>query len=132
MTRLTSLGIDNAPHHPPSGKLQSSLAEPCIDFVEELPQVATIASPAMGRTTVREGPAQTNGHANSKATPKRPTIAEPNVHNAVLGNLLIKAWYPSFYPEELVGPRSDRLYVCQWCFRYSKELMPFLRHVVSG
>lgn len=55
---------------------------------------------------------------------------EPNVLNVVLGNLLIKPWYPSFYPEDLVGKVVDRLYVCQACFRYSKELMPFLAHMV--
>lgn len=62
-------------------------------------------------------------------TPKKPGM-EPNVVNVVLGDLLIKPWYPSFYPEELVGRKTERLYVCQWCFKYSKELMPFLGHVV--
>mgnify|MGYP002716854605 CR=1 FL=1 len=62
--------------------------------------------------------------------PKKPAI-EPNVRNVVLGDLLIKPWYPSFYPEELVGRQCDRLYVCQWCFKYSRELMPYLGHVVS-
>lgn len=61
---------------------------------------------------------------------KKPS-AEPNVLNVVLGNLLIKPWYPSFYPEDLVGRKVDRLYVCQWCFRYSKELMPYLAHMVG-
>ena len=59
------------------------------------------------------------------------TQTEPNVLNVVLGNLLVKPWYPSFYPEELVGRKTERLYVCQSCFRYSKELMPYLAHVVS-
>lgn len=57
---------------------------------------------------------------------------EPNVLNVVLGNLLIKPWYPSFYPEDLVGKVVDRLYVCQACFRYSKELMPYLAHMVCS
>lgn len=50
--------------------------------------------------------------------------------NVVLGNVQIKPWYPSFYPEEIVGRKVERLYVCQSCFRYSKELMPYLGHVV--
>ena len=70
----------------------------------------------------------TNG-LPSDHIPKRSTM-EPNVLNIVLGTLLVKPWYPSFYPEELVGRTADRLYVCQWCFKYSKELMPFLGHVV--
>jgi len=56
--------------------------------------------------------------------------AEPNIQHVVLGNLLIKCWYPSFYPDEMVGRGVERLYVCQWCFRYSQELMPYLAHVV--
>ena len=72
--------------------------------------------------------AVTNG-LPSDHIPKRSTM-EPNVLNIVLGTLLVKPWYPSFYPEELVGRTADRLYVCQWCFKYSKELMPFLGHVV--
>ncbi|PSK46369.1 hypothetical protein B9Z65_5337 [Elsinoe australis] len=55
--------------------------------------------------------------------------AEHNVMSVVLGDLLIKPWYPSFYPQELIGNKVERLYVCQWCFRYSKELMPFVAHM---
>ncbi|KAG8628675.1 hypothetical protein KVT40_002540 [Elsinoe batatas] len=55
--------------------------------------------------------------------------AEHNVQSVVLGNLLIKPWYPAFYPQELIGNKVERLYVCQWCFRYSKELMPFVAHM---
>ncbi|KAF1939606.1 histone acetyltransferase MYST2 [Clathrospora elynae] len=62
-----------------------------------------------------------------KASQKPP--AGPNVLEVVFGSLLIKPWYPSFYPEELVGRRVERLYVCQWCFKYSKELVGFLGHL---
>lgn len=58
-------------------------------------------------------------------------IVDRNVQNVVLGDILFKTWYPSFYPEELVGKEIERLYVCQWCFKYSKELMPFLAHTVT-
>ncbi|KAK7513051.1 acyl-CoA N-acyltransferase [Phyllosticta citriasiana] len=78
------------------------------------------------------GGAPAVGVANAStptATPnQRPATMEPNVIHVVLGDLLIKPWYPSFYPEELVGRRIERLYVCQWCFKYSKELIPFLGH----
>ena len=73
--------------------------------------------------------ATTNGASTAKPSQKLPT--GPNVLEVVLGSLLIKPWYPSFYPEELVGRRVERLYVCQWCFRYSKELAGFLGHLVS-
>lgn len=55
----------------------------------------------------------------------------PNVSNVVLGNLHIKPWYPSFYPEDLVGGRkTDWLYVCQWCFNYTPEIMKYSAHCV--
>jgi hypothetical protein len=57
--------------------------------------------------------------------------APPNVLEVVFGSLLIKPWYPSFYPEELVGRKVERLYVCQWCFKYTKELTGFIKHLVS-
>jgi hypothetical protein len=64
-------------------------------------------------------------------TPQKPSVT-PNVLEVVFGSLLIQPWYPSFYPEELVGRKVDRLYVCQWCFKYSKELIGFLGHLVSS
>lgn len=63
-------------------------------------------------------------------SPQKPS-AEPNVLEVVFGSLLIKPWYPSFYPDELVGRKIERLYVCQWCFKYSNKLNPFLGHLVS-
>ncbi|XP_014555123.1 hypothetical protein COCVIDRAFT_103184 [Bipolaris victoriae FI3] len=74
--------------------------------------------------------------ASMTSTPTTPALKNsqkpptgPNVLEVVLGSLLIKPWYPSFYPEELVGRRVERLYVCQWCFKYSKELVGFLGHL---
>ncbi|CZT14223.1 related to histone acetyltransferase (MysT1) [Ramularia collo-cygni] len=56
-------------------------------------------------------------------------MAAPNVTNVVLGNLHIKPWYPSFYPEDLIGGRkADWLYVCQWCFKYTPEIMKYCAH----
>lgn len=61
---------------------------------------------------------------------KKTTPLEPNVKEVVLGNGWIKPWYPSFYPEELVGRALDTLYVCQWCFKYTKELVAYVGHQV--
>lgn len=73
---------------------------------------------------------------NGVLTPPAPKHSQkpppgPNVLEVVFGSLLIKPWYPSFYPEDLVGRRVERLYVCQWCFKYSKELAGFIGHLVS-
>jgi len=54
--------------------------------------------------------------------------AQRNVKEVILTDLRIEAWYPSFYPEDLVGRVVDRLFVCTWCFRYSTQLMPFMEH----
>ncbi|KAJ9626304.1 SAS complex subunit [Taxawa tesnikishii (nom. ined.)] len=40
------------------------------------------------------------GRPNDHGNAKRPPM-EPNVANVVLGNVQIKPWYPSFYPEEI-------------------------------
>jgi hypothetical protein len=69
-------------------------------------------------------------NANNAAPPSSNTAkTEPNVREVVFGNLLIRPWYPSFYPEELIGRHAARLYVCPWCFKYSLELMKFLGHM---
>ncbi|KAK4613250.1 Histone acetyltransferase KAT8 [Fulvia fulva] len=61
-------------------------------------------------------------------TPDKRSLT-PNVSNVVLGNLHIKPWYPSFYPDDLVGGRkADWLYVCQWCFKYTPEIMKYSAH----
>ena len=73
----------------------------------------------------------TNALASPLATHRnKEKPADLNVRNVVLGDILFKTWYPSFYPEELIGRELERLFVCQWCFKYSKDLMPYLSHTV--
>ena len=56
---------------------------------------------------------------------------QANVANIVLGQLHIKPWYPSFYPEDVVGGRKTQwLYVCQWCFRYTSNAGQYGVHCV--
>jgi hypothetical protein len=69
----------------------------------------------------------TNGH-----TPKKSPQLVPNVREVVLGDMWVKPWYRSYYPEELVGQTLDTLYVCQWCFKYTKDLLPYVGHQVCG
>ena len=64
------------------------------------------------------------------AVPHTPK-ARRNVLDVVLGDTIFSTWYPSFYPEEIIGREAQRLHVCQWCFKYSKEPIPFAAHVVS-
>jgi hypothetical protein len=51
--------------------------------------------------------------------------------------VLFRAWYPSRHVKEIVGREVvdgkemlERLYVCKWCFKYSKELMAWRGHTV--
>ncbi|KAL9613766.1 MAG: hypothetical protein Q9167_001711 [Letrouitia subvulpina] len=37
--------------------------------------------------------------------------ADLNVKHVILGDILFETWYPSFYPEELVGRELERLYL---------------------
>ena len=55
-----------------------------------------------------------------------------NIKSVVLGDVSFKAWYPSFYPDQLVGGELDSLYVCKCCFKYSKDVMPYLVHIVRS
>ena len=66
----------------------------------------------------------------SSQNPISKAVANNNVHHVVLGDVLFRTWYPSYYPEKLVGKEVERLYVCQWCFKYSKEILPYLGHMV--
>lgn len=81
----------------------------------------------MGSTSVPLAPLSPSVR---KALPK--AIADLTVQNVVLGDVQFKTWYPSFYPEELVGRNLQTLYVCQWCFKYSEEVTTFLAHKVES
>ena len=60
---------------------------------------------------------------------------QPNIHEVVLGDWWVRPSSPaSSYPEEIVGRNCDRLYVCQWCFKYVADGVPdrYLRHMVCS
>jgi hypothetical protein len=73
-------------------------------------------------------PAARVRNATARAQHSAVLPAQRNVKEVILTDLRIEAWYPSFYPEDLVGRAVDRLYVCTWCFRYSTQLVQFLEH----
>ncbi|KAI0104660.1 acyl-CoA N-acyltransferase [Nemania sp. FL0031] len=90
---------------------------------------------------------------NKPKTPKPPGTprSDRNIDRIVFGNTCFKAWYPSYYGKEVLGdvsanvgggggntklgggkrepPMLDRLYICPCCFKYSKEMVPWLKHV---
>jgi hypothetical protein len=74
----------------------------------------------------------TNGITHVVAKREKKESQEPTVKEVVLGNLWVKPWYKSFYAEEIVGKAEmlERLYVCQWCFKYTVDLGSYLGHTV--
>lgn len=56
------------------------------------------------------------------------TPADLTVKQVVLDDLLFQTWFQSIYPEDLVSKDQDRLYICRWCFRYSCDVDPYVRH----
>ncbi|KAF2664490.1 histone acetyltransferase, MYST family [Microthyrium microscopicum] len=69
-------------------------------------------------------PSPQQGHRRRIST--APT--QKNVKEVILTDLRIEAWYPSFYPEELIGKLAERLFVCKWCFKYTTKLIQFMEH----
>ncbi|KAI1111181.1 acyl-CoA N-acyltransferase [Nemania sp. NC0429] len=104
------------------------------------------ASPA-GAIPITPKRAQGNKPKISK-TPGTPH-SDRNIDTIVFGNTCFKAWYPSYYGKDVIGdasahagganakigggkrdpPMLDRLYICPCCFKYSKDVVPWRKHV---
>ncbi|PVH87794.1 acyl-CoA N-acyltransferase [Cadophora sp. DSE1049] len=75
-------------------------------------------------------------HDNSKDKDKE--TLERNIDDVIFGEVTFKAWYPSWYPKEIIGEKAlagdkggivvNELYVCQRCFGYGKALVEWVRH----
>jgi hypothetical protein len=118
------------PAHPSSASPRHPFqlnASPPIVLLHVLPVLELMAHDLV---TANGAIPKTPATGSNKHRTKNKAPVDPNVLEVVFGSLLIKPWYPSFYPEELVGRRIERLNVCQWCFKYTKELLPFLGHLV--
>jgi len=63
---------------------------------------------------------------------------ERNIDNVIFGDVTFKAWYPSWYPAQIIGEKAldgkgagitvNELYVCRRCFGYGKVLVEWVRH----
>ncbi|KAI9753614.1 MAG: hypothetical protein M4579_005078 [Chaenotheca gracillima] len=122
-------------------------------------QIPPPHSPGTAHAHARTGRGRVRQRGEGGGRSPRSGSGERNILKVVLGDLLFETWYGSFYPDELVsggaaGGRAsavgqpaggggaakaagagggdvvvERLYVCRWCFRYSRELMPYMGHV---
>jgi hypothetical protein len=84
-----------------------------------------LSSPPRDKVAALRSPRTARNNASATSAPARP---ERNVREVILTDLRVEAWFPSFYPEELVGRAVDRLMVCKWCFKYSTKVAPFVAH----
>ncbi|KAH7369641.1 acyl-CoA N-acyltransferase [Rhexocercosporidium sp. MPI-PUGE-AT-0058] len=77
---------------------------------------------------------------NSSKEKDKDTL-ERNIDNVIFGEVTFKAWYPSWYPKEIIGEKAltvgagdkggivvTELYVCKRCFGYGKVLVDWVRH----
>jgi len=88
--------------------------------------MSTIASSLNGLPSIPLSPTAKPRRANRISGP-----LHRNVHQVILTDLRIDTWYPSFYPESLVGRSTDRLYVCKLCFKYTTQVDPFIEHTTK-
>ncbi|KAJ4379484.1 SAS complex subunit [Neurospora sp. IMI 360204] len=112
----------------------------------------SVPPPQHQQHIARPGPSGGKSDNPSRAPGERP---DRNIDKVVLGDICFRAWYPSYYGKEVLGegppsvgttiangtnpsfglqphhqpPILDRLYVCPCCFKYSKELVAWRRHV---
>jgi MYST family zinc finger domain len=69
-----------------------------------------------------------NSPSSARIVPSSTTGLQRNVKEVILTDLRFDTWYSSFYPEDLVGRVCERLFVCKWCFRYSRDGAAFAQH----
>jgi hypothetical protein len=92
---------------------------------------------ANGTSSSSSASSVTNGQPDGKAS-KHDKPLERNIDNIIFGDVTFKAWYPSWYPKEIIGDSALRgegrgivvpeLYVCKRCFGYGKVLVEWVRH----
>ncbi|KXJ90309.1 acyl-CoA N-acyltransferase [Microdochium bolleyi] len=160
--RQPSLTSPRLPHAKTQGAVQTRVLPP----PPILPQQSRPRHEQVSTGETLSGPAANTSAAiaSIKTTPKRqarplrpPATPGPdrNIDKVFLGNICFRAWYPSYYPKEVLAdpagtkdgqhprevgkvgggkhtapqPILDRLLVCPCCFKYSRELAIWWEHV---
>lgn len=103
------------------------------------PSMAPLTDNAIPTITNTQATTSASNGIQSLAKREKKESQEPTVKEVVLGNLWVTPWYKSFYAEEITGRPGatgwvegllERLYVCQWCFKYTVDLAGYLGHTV--
>ncbi|RDW73735.1 histone acetyltransferase-2 [Coleophoma crateriformis] len=88
----------------------------------------------------------TTNTSKSSMDAEKEKLRERNIEQVIFGNIAFKAWYPSYYPASVLmeGGKSrgegdsievgkgivvPRLYVCNRCFAYGREVIEWWKHV---
>ncbi|KAI3331051.1 acyl-CoA N-acyltransferase [Ustulina deusta] len=107
------------------------------------------AGRASAASAVASTPKRTPSNKANIVKPPGTPRSDRNIDKIVFGNTSFKAWYPSYYGKEVLGdvsanvgggnakmgggkrdpPMLDRLYICPCCFKYSREAVPWWKHV---
>ncbi|PBP25990.1 MOZ/SAS family protein [Diplocarpon rosae] len=103
-----------------------------IPLQEQVPEITKPVKPKKMELELR---------IDDRSTEKDKEALERNIDNVVYGDVKFKAWYPSWYPKEIIGEKAltvgggdkggivvSELYVCKRCFGYGKVLVEWLRH----
>ncbi|KAK1783325.1 acyl-CoA N-acyltransferase [Copromyces sp. CBS 386.78] len=144
------------PHHSIVGQNKSLSMAPSVLPPPPPPPQHQHQQQTQRSPIARPGPSGGKTDRPERAPGERP---DRNIDKVVLGNTCFRAWYPSYYGKEVLGegppsvgttvangtnpsnqgahghhphhqpPMLDRLYVCPCCFKYSKELVAWRRHV---
>lgn len=61
---------------------------------------------------------------------KQKKTGEVTVKEVVLGNMQMKPAHGANYPVELVGKEVEKLYVCEYCFKYTEDVCKMVGHLV--
>jgi hypothetical protein len=92
-------------------------------------------------TVHKSEPATSTSTSTNKHKQKKEDLEkslERNIDTVIFGDVSFKAWYPSWYPKEIIGEKAldgkgagitvTELYVCERCFGYAKTLLEWVRH----
>lgn len=62
---------------------------------------------------------------------KQKKSGEVLVKEVILGSVVMTPAHGANYPVELVGKEVEKLYVCEFCFKYTDDVSKIVGHSVS-
>ena len=139
-TRRTS---SNASREKVNGHSQQTMNG--TSHLKRKPSVSKPITNGNGNSTTSHPPkseqnTSTSTNASVKLEKEFEKSLERNIDTVIFGDTQFKAWYPSWYPKEIIGEKAlslteksvgitvNELYVCKKCFGYSKVLLEWAVH----